>query len=407
MAWGESFASAWNSATQEARAVASAIATGAKAVTDSTAAAVQFIAREAKATAKAAVNMAEDAAEWSLQQGKKIGKSIAAGAIAIKDATVKGVAAVYDAAKQTFSTVVAGAVTVFCTVENWLVGDIVMILSSALSKPIVSDLLRLLVGLGGDDSQKPFDGHVLGAGCQENSPTGVMPPGCFQKPGSLPKITYVNGVNTRYTPTEADKAKGLFSGGICKTILEIAKATCSEVTGVYNATEGIGKDAAECLDNIAKTRSSPAVVTLRDMIVRAARTGQPLTLFAHSQGGLITQHAVAQAKQELMDKYGLTQGEAEQRLGAISIKSFGTAQLGWPHGPHYERFTNTADPIPPVIFGAQTSYLAETWLDSAGADQHHVFTDPHLNPIDSHSMDDTYLPKFQEIRGAAHCACKG
>jgi hypothetical protein len=163
------------------------------------------------------------------------------------------------------------------------------------------------------------------------------------------------------------------------------------------------------LDNIAKESSSPAVDPLRDMMAQAARTNppQPITIFAHSQGGLITQEAVAQAKQKLIDD-GFSEEQAEQRLSAVSIKSFGTALMGWPKGPHYERFTNTSDPVPPVIAGAQTSYPSATWDDSAPADPggNHVFTSPHLNPIDSHNMDNTYLPAYAQMKGA-HCACKG
>jgi hypothetical protein len=187
---------------------------------------------------------------------------------------------------------------------------------------------------------------------------------------------------------------------------EIAKTTCSEVTGIYNATEGMGKDLDECLDNIAKSSNSPAVVPLRNMIIQAARSGKPITLFAHSQGGLITQEAVTQAKQQLMSEDDLTADEAEQKLCVISIDSFGTAIMGWPTGPHYQRFTNTTDPVPPIIIGAQTSYPIATWKDSASADANYVFTSPHLNPFDSHSMDDTYLPEYVAVKGAPRCACK-
>jgi hypothetical protein len=424
MSWGDSLASIWNSATEGARAAASAIATGAKAVADSTAAAVQFVARETKAmlhsaaetakaageaiveAAKTAAKKTAEATEWALQQGAKAARAVKTAAIAAKDATVKFISDAYEAAKVAFSKVVAGAVFVTCALWNELVAEVGEVVAFVFTKlGLTTELLRVLLRAWGDESQKPFDGHVFGAGCQEGSPTGVMPKGCFQKPGTLPKITYVNGINTRYTPE--DPEKDLFSVGICKTMQEIANTTCSEVTGVYNATEGMGRDLDECLDNIAKNSNAPSVITLRKMMVDAARTGQPMTLYAHSQGGLITQEAVAQAKQTLMNEDNLTSEEAERRLGVVSIKSFGTAMWGWPSGPHYERFTNTSDPVPRVIAGAQTSYPWATWSDSALAEQHHVFTDPHASPIDSHSMDDTYLPKLREIKGAPHCACQG
>jgi hypothetical protein len=312
----------------------------------------------------------------------------------------------YGESKRAFSLVAAAAATAACAQEDWTVGLLGMGLAAGLTKPGISHVLRPLLKLGGDSSQTKFDGDILGAGCQPEgtgNPNGVMPPGCRQLPGTLPKISYVNGINTAYSqPGQKD----LFSGGICKTMLEIAKTTCSEVTGVYNATEGLGKDLDECLDNIAKDRNTPSVVPLRNMMVQAAHSGQPMTLFAHSQGGLIAQQAVSLAKQQLMNEDDLTSEEAEQKLSVVSIDSFGTAIMGWPKGPNYRRFTNMADPVPPVILGAQTSYPIATWRDSASADANYVFTNPHLNPIDSHSMDDTYLPKYASVKGAPRCVCK-
>ena len=87
----------------------------------------------------------------------------------------------------------------------------------------------------------------------------------------LPKISYVNGINTAYSEPGG---KDPFAGGICKTMQEIAKTTCSEVTGIYNATEGMGKDLDECLDNIAKNSTAPSVVPLRNMINDAAEVCQ-------------------------------------------------------------------------------------------------------------------------------------
>jgi len=424
MAWGDGFVSAWNSATGAARSAVSAVATGVKDVADATANAVQKLAREAQVIAKtaehavesaaktvasAAVSAAEKAkaaAQWAAKETEKAVKLAAQKGVEAAKVTAKAVATAYKATKKAFSTAAASAATAACAVENWVVGGIAMTAGAVLSKPPLLNLLRPLLKLGGNASQKPFDGDVLGSGCKKRgatNPGGVMPEGCRQPPGSLPKISYVNGINTVYTDPQDPN---LFSGGICKTMQGIANATCSEVIGVYNATEGMGKDLDECIDNIAKASHAPAVVPLRNMMVEAARSKQPMTLFAHSQGGLITQEAVAKAKQQLMNEDNLTSEEAEQALSVVSVKSFGTALMGWPKGPHYERFTNTADPVPPVITGAQTSFPIATWKDSASAEAHDVFTDPHVNPIGSHSIDDTYLPEYQRVKGAPHCACK-
>jgi hypothetical protein len=423
MSWGDGFKSAWNNTTGAAQAAASSIATGAKAVADGAAAAVQFMASEAKAMARtaadfavasgraianaavAAEHKAVSAAEWTLEQTKRAASAVAHATAAAAKATARGVAAAFNAVKSAFVSVAVSAVTACVTVENWIVGGIAFDAGFLLTKPGISSIVRYLATRGGDESQKPYDGDVLGGGCKKGNPAGVMPPGCFQKPGTLPKITYVNGINTRYTPQDPNQKDPFVEGGICKTMQQIAATTCSEVTGVYNATEGIGKDLDECLDNIAKDSNTPAVVPLTDAMVQAARTGQPTTIFAHSQGGLITQEAVARAKAKLVIVDKLTPEEAEQELSVVSVKSFGTALMGWPKGPHYERFTNTADPVPPAITGAQTSYPSASW-ESAAADNNYVFTSPHVNPIDSHSMDDVYVPIYGHVKGV-HCACKG
>lgn len=490
MSWGDSFKSAWNSATDAARSATSAIATGAKAVSDGAAAAAQFMACEAKDIAATAGNAAVAAgrktvdaaiwaadqtkkaavaatnatvagAEWAADQAKKAAittanaavagvewaadktkKAAVAGAaatvagaewvadetrravVAVADFTVAAakvtahtVAAVFAAAKQAFAATVAGVATACAAAENWIFADILFNASFVLSKPGISDALRPLLRLSEDNpkdpnSQKRYDGDVLGAGCQKDKPGGVLPSGCYQSPGTLPKIVYINGINTRYTPDKDNHTNGLFGGGICQTMSEIASRTCSEVTGVYNATQGMAKDLDRCLDDIARKTPSRAVDPLREMMVKAALSGQKLTIFAHSEGGLITQDAVVDAKQQLIleSRPHLTAEEAEQKLSNVSIKSFGTALMGWPKGPHYERFTNTADPVPPVIIGAQTSYPVSTWKDSASADpnSNHVFTTPDPNPFSfkTHDINTTYLNAYSQIKGAPGCACK-
>ena len=240
MSWGDSFKSAWNAATEAARAAASAVATGVEAVADETARAIQLMAREGLAMVKAGANAAVDAAEWTVDQSSKAAKAIASAGVGAAKATAKGVGAAYNEAKKLFSAGAVVAATALCAAENWAVGGITLLAGVVLTKPAISDLLRPVLQLGGDKSQKPFDGDIIGGGCKIDNPTGVMPPGCFQKPGTLPKITYVNGINTRYTPEDPNEKDPFKEDGICKTMQEIARTTCSEVTGVYNATEGIG-----------------------------------------------------------------------------------------------------------------------------------------------------------------------
>ena len=186
---------------------------------------------------------------------------------------------------------------------------------------------------------------------------------------------------------------------------KLADATCAEVTGVYNATAGIRTDIGECLTNIAKDSDSPAVDTLQRSMFAALDQDPPqnMTVYAHSQGGLMTQEALAGLKNQLTNEYG--EAGAVVRMQHLSIKSFGTAEQGWPVGPDYEQFANSSDPIPSAIAGAQKNYPVATFQDNATiADtQRHPFTSSHWNPIDSHSMDNVYIPQMVKINGQPNC----
>lgn len=72
---------------------------------------------------------------------------------------------------------------------------------------------------------------------------------------------------------------------------------------------------------------------------------------------------------------------------------------------NYEQFTNNSDPVPGVIAGAQKNYPDATFKDNASIPeaQRHRFNSPHLNPIDSHSMDNVYIEKMKEIHGQPNC----
>lgn len=409
------FDAAFERASESAKEQVAALAVGEKLVHDATARLVQNLADEAHVIARTARKTGEDLVEISREAGQSAKEAIAwcqnrisqaGSAVGARALEAEAVAAsrIKDAFRgvgRFFSEAAAGLGKAVCAAWNWSIAGISLAAGSILTKPVISHLLRPLLGVGGDSSQKQYDGMVLGAGCKKESSDGhgMMPPECKQPTGKLPKIVYVNGISTPYKPPKKN------GDGICKTMRLIAEGTCSEVTGVYNATEGFGKDVDECIDNINKASDSKAVDPLKNAILQAAIDKRPTRIFAHSQGGLITQEAIASAKRELEQDEGLTSEEAEQRLENVEIVSFGTAILGWPKGPRYQRYTNTADPIPPMILGTQTSYPTSTLGDSATAERHHVFTKPHLNPIDSHSMDATYLKEYQTDKGAKTCAC--
>lgn len=405
---GQHFASEAEAIAKNTIAAAGAsLKTAAKSAERQVADAAQWVGKEAANAAKTAENFAQAAVHdgtiatrWVAQKEVEFRNAVVAATAKLEKAAANKIAAVYAAAKHDFSVAVADIATATCAIENWALNIAAFGLSSVTTLPFISDAVRPLLGFWG--SKPHNDGDPIGADCQKNSTGGMRPPGC--RSTSLQKIVYVNGILTTYDQSKDEH--GHYTG-ICGTMEAIAQATCAEVTGIYNATQGFGRDLDKSLDHIAKQGTTTAVDTVRELLVTAAQKHQPLTLFAHSDGGLLTQEAVAQAKAELMMDDNLTAAEAEQKLNVISISSFGTALLGWPKGPHYERFTNTADPVPPAIIGAQISYQDAAWSDSAAADKTYVFTSPHFNPLESHYMDTSYIPEFSRIKGAPHCACKG
>jgi hypothetical protein len=206
---------------------------------------------------------------------------------------------------------------------------------------------------------------------------------------SLKKIYYINGIDTE---PQAN----------CASSKSIANATCAEVISVYNRTEGIISDTRECVKNIRKTDD----VTPTDAMEKIMKNhfGNPpekpyqeLNLYAHSQGGLITQEALIQYKANL--KRTMTDERAEEVLKNINVKTFGTAQRGWPRGPKYERFLNVFDPVPHIIRLAQMKYKEVTYTeDTRAADlsNRHLVFKPKINPIGAHSMDKVYVKTLEK-----------
>jgi len=235
------------------------------------------------------------------------------------------------------------------------------------------------------------DGKYMGAGCKTSAAppdSGIKPSSSKCGKGPFPKKYYINGINT--DPSDQ-----------CKTLKKLASVTCSEFVGVHNASQGMMADLAECLDNIERTGNTPSKDTLMQVFRKKLLATPPekVELFAHSQGGLITQQAISDFRSELAEK-NMSDEEIEEILSNLHVTGLGTVVAGWPKGPKYELILNTADPVPATILGVQvTDHLDQ--LDklpiSDDNSKLHTFNDPHINPIDSHSMDDTYLPYYEEL----------
>jgi hypothetical protein len=188
------------------------------------------------------------------------------------------------------------------------------------------------------------------------------------------------------------------------------------------ASSGMVQDFLDCVDEINGTGQSTPAGTLSGEIVAALRKDSPekMTLYAHSEGGLINKRALEQASRELFDKErrklrktGMDAAEAKQaaealvqdKVGNIEVNLFGTLERGLPPGPVYNRFTNELDPVPKIIAKVQQNYSVP-WMDGdpLGADPVHRFRDaPSYNPMDAHGMQEAYIPELNKLRPKGSC----
>lgn len=317
-------------------------------------------------------------------------------AVATEEKLAKKARSAYATVRQTFHNIKIRIITAECSAAQSL--------GHYVAAPERRWLQDWITGIGRSSEQKPYDGMVITDGCNPVQPEagktydGIRPDKC-PKGKSIPKITFVNGIQTKFI-NDDDRP-------MCRTMKKIANATCSEVVGIYNATEGVGADLRESLENIRKAAQSDPTHTLSVQLVTAAQTGQPLVIFAHSQGGLITQDALADAKNNLMYS-GMTREEAEQALSVVTVRSFGTAERGWPVGPTYQHFNNEGDPVPSAIAGAQEQYQEVTNSDSDPTKTEIKpmrFTSPG-DFYKNHFIEDSYVPEMSMEPGPRDCDCQ-
>ncbi|PYP91716.1 MAG: hypothetical protein DMG65_06630 [Candidatus Angelobacter sp. Gp1-AA117] len=395
---GGAFKAAWNMATSAAKSIAAGIATGVQIAVE----AVQAVGTTTVQAAKSTAHITLEAEQWAQTQTIRAAKWAEKESVAAARASTRAAEHAYKAARTVFTDVVAGTIYVACAVENELAKDLAAEAAQLLSSPQLKPVQDVILGKA--PKNLPHDGETVGKGCKEMGPGsgGVVPQCPNGKPRISGKLTYVNGIMTSY-PMGDPKADQ--KDGICKTMQKLANATCAEIVGVYNATGGMRADIGECLTNIAKNSDTPAVDTLQESMYDALTKNPPqeMTIYAHSQGGLITQEALADLKNRLRTEVGLP--NALELMHHLSIKSFGTAEQGWPSGPNYEQFTNYSDPVPGVIAGAQENYPDATFRDNAlvPAAQRHYFVSPHVSPIDSHSMDNVYINEMVNVHGQPNC----
>ena len=288
---------------------------------------------------------------------------------------------------------------------NWAAGKAAAGIGSAATRSKTVE--RCLEGAlrSKDRKTSPEDGQYMGNDCPKTSPnppkTGRLPEGCLGHGGKLPKIIYTNGINT--PPAAA-----------CATMRKIANERCAEVIGVYNATYGTVEDGLDSKNNIDRTGKEPAAKSQARLMAQmlTARPPQPVTIYAHSQGGLITQEGLIGAKMSMQQnsydylrKQGVPPVQAKkqaaqlthQRMSNVDVYSFGTAEKNWPDtGTRYHQFTNTADPVPKLISSVQANRGPR--LKPTNLAERHRFEKNAWDPIAPHSMDDAYIPELGRIR---------
>ncbi len=250
---------------------------------------------------------------------------------------------------------------------------------------------------------KKQDGQFMDNNCPQSSPNppkqGRLPKGC-PAGANLPKVIYTNGINT--SPEAA-----------CATMREIADTRCVQVIGVYNASFGMTRDVLDSKNNIDKTGREKSAHSQTRLMKEMLSKNPPerVTLYSHSQGGVITQEGLQEASTAMtnetirdLKKQGMPQKQAQQeadrrtkeKMRNVNVHSFGTTETDWPPvGANYYQMTNDADPVPKLIHAVQKNRGTDTQPENL-KERHH-FEQNEWNPIGPHSMDKAYLPELNRI----------
>lgn len=225
-----------------------------------------------------------------------------------------------------------------------------------------------------------------------------------------------------------DTGKGLLKGLAIETGKEGLKQQASRW-----APES--QDALDVIDTLAGRSQQPATIRMADDIANQLRDGKQVNLIAHSEGGVNTAAAIAQAKSKLADekvheifsknpnidvKQEMMKANLEVEANMaknLNVTLLGTQQTGLPDGPNYMRMAHKSDLIPDTISGAQDalgrpghnkepasngkpSPAVERFSGHAEEDRiGSQFGMKDLNPATAHSMKDSYIPYMREKTG--------
>jgi hypothetical protein len=373
--WGDKFDEAWSAASEVGRKAAADVAVGSVLVgptplrrLDAVRGGIKWVSHVGVHGAQWAARKAQEASHWAATQAKraeswaarKAKQGVRSGLKSAAEKVFSGASVAQDAWRGATAPVKRVAQTV---------SDVIDRVSTKFGrKKLRSSAHSCPAGRPARDVD--FDGSIVGSGCiplshkgdevtkdilakAESSAVASESPCCKKKRArgeASGTIVYVNGINT----TKAEH---------CQSLRAIAEQTCKKVYGVYNATEEpkIGSFSLADAVQTSKDRRlirqaqdgklpksadgrNPAVDTLTMLIDAKGRAGEPLEVWAHSQGGAVTSLALYGAK-----RMGSVQGRKDP-LGHVSVKSYGAAAPSWVAGPRYEHYVHVNDATP-VLYG--------------------------------------------------------
>jgi len=358
---------------------------------------------------------AANAANWATSQTARAkeriselaadaGKAMVSGATKVKKKTKSVAESAYKGVRKQFQAAKAGIASLGCKTQ----GGIVRAAGSAagfLSRnPALAKFTETGLSILGNSSQRVFDGQLIGSGCSHQYigvPKNGIKPECNKPP--VGKAYFINGIGVDYVEENWEKVDG-----ICKSMQALADATCLEVTGIYAANEGPGKNLGECLRLIMKGLAFPPVTTLaKQLLADLAKTPNgPIRVFAHSEGGLFTQNALRLVQQQLIAGVKpfepMTRSAAMKKMSFIEVNSFGTANDGWVEGPQYQQFTNSFDLVPVVIGEVQASKPGGLGANVKKNIDPGVF-DHFGVGINPHDFVRVYVPQLKKKNGLSCC----